>query len=87
MIFYISLKLSIELLQIDVVENKLYFIITISNISIVSGLFFRAFFEITGIMTYGAITRDLPFWVLLIILCHIYQKNHSLKIERNSKKT
>lgn len=87
MIFYISLKLSIELLQIDVVENKLYFIITISNISIVSGLFFRAFFEITGIMTYGAITRDLPFWVLLIILCHIYQKNHSLKIERNSNKT
>lgn len=38
------------------------------------GLFVRSFFEATGLLTYGWITRDLPFWVCFIIILYIYKK-------------
>lgn len=42
------------------------------------GLLIRAFFESTGVMTHGWITRDLPFWILLIILISLFQKSSQI---------
>jgi len=51
-----------------------YFIILTTIQSIGIGLLIRAFFESTGIMTHGWITRDLPFWLMFIIMLFMYQK-------------
>jgi O-antigen ligase len=42
------------------------------------GLFVRSFFESTGILSYGWITRDLPFWIVFIIVIYLYQESKSL---------
>jgi putative inorganic carbon (hco3(-)) transporter len=39
------------------------------------GIFIRSFFEGIGIMTYGWIKMDLPFWILFIILLFFSRKN------------
>lgn len=71
--FYFSIK------TLSMVRNKKTedYLIIVSAIGIGVGIFFRAFFEVTGIITYGFITRDLPFWILFIIVIHIYQKDET----------
>lgn len=55
-----------------------------ASIGIGAGLFFRAFFEVTGVMTYGFITRDLPFWIVFMSIIFIYQKGTSeIKLLKN----
>lgn len=44
------------------------------------GLLFRAFFEVTGILTYGFITRDLPFWIIFLIVLYLHQNGKSKNI-------
>jgi len=59
-------------------DVELYIIlITIKSIGL--GLLSRAFFESTGLLTHGWITRDLPFWLVFIILISIYQKTLNSK--------
>ena len=61
------------------------FLLVVSVLSIGVGIFIRAFFEVTGIITYGFITRDLPFWLLFIIVVHIYQKDDDqMKLKNDS---
>jgi O-antigen ligase len=50
-----------------------YYIISVAIAGIGIGLFIRAFFEINGILYYGYISRDLPFWIIFIILIYIYK--------------
>lgn len=69
--FYFCLK-TLSMVRKD--RTKEYLII-VTAIGVGIGILFRAFFEVTGIITYGFITRDLPFWILFIILIYIYQKN------------
>lgn len=44
------------------------------------GLFVRSFFEATGILSHGWITRDLPFWILFAIVIFMYQQ---IQLEKN----
>lgn len=51
-------------------------------IAVLTGLLIRGFFESTGILTYGWLTRDLPLWLLIINLIYLYNKYiYSKKIE------
>jgi O-antigen ligase len=51
-----------------------YFVLSVAVTGIGIGIFFRSFLEITGYLTYGYITTDLPFWLVFGILITIYQK-------------
>ena len=51
-----------------------FYILSVVITGIGIGLFFRSFLEITGYLTYGYITTDLPFWLIFGILINIYQK-------------
>lgn len=53
------------------IDNR-YTVFIFSILSIGSGIFIRSMFEVTGVLTYGFITRDLPFWIVLILLAYIY---------------
>jgi hypothetical protein len=46
--------------------------VTMTGIGI--GVFFRSFYEVDGVLTYGYITRDLAFWLIFIIQIFIYQR-------------
>lgn len=50
-----------------------YYCLSVAITGIGIGILFRAFFEVTGILYYGYITTDLPFWIVFGILVHIYQ--------------
>jgi len=60
-------------------KNNNYFIISLTITALGIGFLFRAFFEVTGVLYYGYIATDLPFWLLFGILIHIYQTSVSLK--------
>ena len=50
------------------------YLLSVALTGIGFGIFIRAFYEVTGIMSYGYITRDLPFWLLVNILMYINVK-------------
>jgi O-antigen ligase len=62
-------------------KHKNNYIISIAITGIGIGFLFRAFFEVTGILYYGYITTDLPFWLLFGILIHFYQKMNLIGCE------
>jgi len=66
--FIISFK-TIRLLSIS--DGKIYFVI-LGIIAAGIGLFFRGLFEAIGLIFYGYITADLPFWILFGILIFTY---------------
>ena len=51
--------------------EKIYFII-LGIIAVEIGLFIRGLFEAIGLIFYGYIKSDLPFWVLFSILIFTY---------------
>ena len=61
--------------------SKKYYNLSVAFTSIGIGVFARSFFEITGYLTYGFITRDLPFWLIFIILIFIYRKVKMEKVQ------
>jgi O-antigen ligase len=73
------LKIGIRALKFVKEKEPYYYIIVISILSVGLGLFTRAFFESTGLLTNGWITRDLPFWLCFISLIFIYKKFKPVK--------
>jgi len=57
--------------QLSVADGKIYYII-IGIIAAGIGLFIRGLFEAIGLIFYGYITADLPFWILFGILIFTY---------------
>jgi O-antigen ligase len=75
-IFY---SVGIPLLKKFKEVNQSYYVISSGIIAVGTGLFVRAFFEGLGLINYGYITTDLPFWICFIILIHLSQiKTESL---------
>ncbi len=62
-------------------NNPLYYKIAVTVTGIVTGLLIRGLFEGNGILTYGFITRDLPFWICFAVLIYLYQ-NKDLKVSK-----
>ncbi len=71
------LSYGIRLSRVNKGKDNYALIIAIVSAGI--GLFFRSFYEATGLLSYGWITRDLPFWLLFLILI-FYEKLNSTKI-------
>jgi len=54
-------------------SSREYYILSVAITGLGIGLLFRAFFEVTGLLYYGYITTDLPFWIIFGVLMYIYQ--------------
>jgi O-antigen ligase len=50
------------------------------------GLFVRSFFEATGILSHGWVTRDISFWILFACIIYLYQKSGEIKTGTSVKK-
>lgn len=72
--FYYSIRNIIYTKKLD---NELY-IISVALTAIGIGVFFRAFFEVSGIMSYGYILQDLPFWLLFLSILQIDRMRMSI---------
>jgi len=72
--FYLAFKCIKAYKSID---YDLY-VISISAFGIGIAILFRAFFEVSGIMFYGFISQDLPFWLIFIILIYMYIRTKKL---------
>jgi O-antigen ligase len=58
--------------------NSEYFYLNLGIIAAGIGLFVRGVFEWSSLVSYGTITLDLPFWILLALLCYINNKENNL---------
>jgi O-antigen ligase len=61
-----------------------YYPFAVVFLAIGVGILVRSFFEVTGFLTYGFITRDLPFWLVFISVVYIYELNNSNNNLNNS---
>lgn len=66
------LKYSFTSLKKVSLKSEIY-ILMIGIIAIGIGLFARSFYEATGLLSHGWISRDLPFWILFIISIKVFQ--------------
>ncbi len=72
-LFIVFFYLAYKIYSAIKIDQEWRIIIT-AIIGSVIGLIFRSFFESTGLLTNGWITRDLPFWILIAVLIFLYQK-------------
>jgi len=63
--------------------NRDYYVLAVSVTGIGTGIFVRSFIEVTGFLTYGFLSKDLPFWLVFGILISIHQKMSHLQIKKN----
>lgn len=60
-----------------------YYWLTVGITAAGIGLFIRGFFEWGNLISYGTLGKDLPFWLIFIILIYLYQKQinyHNIKL-------
>ncbi len=58
--------------------NEEYYLISLGISTVGVTYFSRGFLEWSGILSYGQISTDLPFWILLLIQSYIYDKKVGL---------
>ena len=58
-------------------KNKKYLYIIVGIFSLGVGLFVRSFFEATGLLSHGWITRDLPFWLSFSVIIYLDQNREN----------
>jgi O-antigen ligase len=72
--FSLFFFLGVKAMKLTAKANIDYFVLSTVITGIGIGIFFRSFIEVTGYLTYGYITLDLPFWLMFAIIIYIYQK-------------
>lgn len=80
---FIFFSLNMNILNYFKEENKkLDYYLIVGAFAGGVGIFIRSFFEGIGIMTYGWIKMDLPFWLLFIVILFFCMKNKSATKEK-----
>lgn len=72
--FMMFISLAIKTLKKSKYISRDFYVLSTVTTGVGIGIFFRSFIEISGVLTYGYITKDLPFWILIVILVHINMK-------------
>jgi len=77
--FFLYFSLSKQLIKGLKDYSDSFAMLKIAMLSIGFGVSARAFFEITGVITYGFITRDLPLWIIIMIMVYLFQNQNAQK--------
>jgi len=70
-----------DLINVAKTKKEEVYIITLAFIAVGMGTLFRSFFEVSGIMSYGYISRDIPFWLIFISLIYLYKNIKTEKVK------
>jgi len=73
------LKISFETIYILKNEKKEFYYLSVGITAYGLSMFVRAIYEWAGLISYGTIGLDLPFWILFMIIVFINQKVTSSK--------
>jgi O-antigen ligase len=74
----VFLKLTIPLLKLYKGKDDLKYTISVAILAMGTGAFIRCLFMEMGIVNYGYITTDLPFWMAIGIVAYLYQGDLSI---------
>ena len=74
LIFVIYFYFVFKIMAAYKISNQQYYTIAVALGGVGIGTLFRSIFEVSGILNYGYISRDLPFWILMIVLMYIHNK-------------
>jgi O-antigen ligase len=77
--FYMLSFLILKLFKDNNSYKDRIYALKISFFTIGVGVFLRAFVEISGIMTYGYITRDLPIWMIISFIVFFSQNQKAIE--------
>ena len=80
-IFILFFYMGIKVIKIEKTKKEEAYIITLAFIAVGMGTLFRSFFEVSGIMSYGYISRDIPFWLIFISLIYLYKNIKTEKVK------
>lgn len=67
---------------IKIHKNTKYFALSVALFAVGVGMLGHAFFEVTGVMTYGFIARDLPFSLIYGIIIYLNYKSMEKEISK-----
>lgn len=68
---FIFIGLCFRVMKLTISVKQKYYI-AVGIFSMGAGIFIRALFESTGLLSNGWIIRDLPFWICFLIIIHLY---------------
>ena len=73
-LLWIVIQISIANYKKTIQGDRQLFLLNLVVSAVLGGMFVRGIFDSIGILTYGVIVSDLPFWLLISILIFFYQK-------------
>ncbi len=76
-LLFIFFKLSFKTMKTYALIDRNTYLFIVGVIGCGLGLIGRSVFESTGLLSYGWITRDLPFWLLLAIVVYLNNNKNS----------
>lgn len=71
---FIFFHISIVTIKKAITGNRTLYILILTISAALASMFVRCIFDSIGILTYGFLTNDLPFWLMFSILIFFYQK-------------
>ncbi|MFH0734503.1 MAG: O-antigen ligase family protein [bacterium] len=71
---YIFIKMGLRCIKAAKQVSLKYYYICLSITAVGVTYFVRGFFEYAGILSYGFVSIDLPFWLIFCLLAFLYQK-------------
>ena len=77
-LYFLYFFLNIKSILYYKTRNKDIYILSISFFATGIGVFWRSFFEVSGIMNYGFLSQDLPFWLIMIIMIYLYHQREEI---------
>jgi len=72
--FVLFFHISVSTINKAIKGNKVLYLLILVISTVLGSMFIRCFFDDIGILNYGIIVTDLPFWLLFGILIFFYQK-------------
>jgi O-antigen ligase len=67
------------------IRNKNLYFLMITFFAAGIGIFWRSLFEVSGIMNYGYMATDLPFWILMIVMTYLFHNKEKISDRNNDR--
>ncbi len=81
--FVLFFHISVSTINKAIKGNKVLYLLILVISTVLGSMFIRCFFDDIGILNYGIIVTDLPFWLLFGILIFFYQKPEEYFVKTN----
>jgi len=81
--FVLFFHISVSTINKAIKGNKVLYLLILVISTVLGSMFIRCFFDDIGILNYGIIVTDLPFWLLFGILIFFYQKPEEFFVKTN----